>query len=326
MGGNESEPDLDLLPPHLHNTDWVVDHSIDFIDDRQTDQPFCLWASFIDPHPPFIDREPYYSMYKDADIPAPIIPDWIEGDSCPSWLHNHRWMFNPTNMPPEQVRQARAVYYGMITHLDHQLGRLFGHLKAKGLWDNTVIIYTTDHGDHLGDFHCFHKHSSYEGAARVPYIVRFPKSFGFACGQQSNALVELADLYPTLLEIAGSPLPEHELDGRSLIPVLDGRNPKGKDFLHGQSVHNHMIRTPTHKYIYYGDDGCEQVFAMDGDRDERHDLSADQDLTTSLRQILIDHLQAENNPDFTNGQLINQGQGKKSIEELRSYNVLAMWN
>lgn len=320
VGLNELHPALSQLPEHLQSNDWIVDRCLDFLEDRQRDQPFFLWASFHDPHPPFVTREPYYSMYRDAAIPEPVLPDWLDTDACPKWLYEHSWTFNPGRMSPEEIRHARQVYYGMITHIDHQLGRLFGRLRNAGLWDDTVVVYTSDHGEQLGDYHDTHKVSFYEGSARIPMLVRFPESFGFEVCRHHDALVELADWYPTLLELAGCTVPDG-LDGRSLLPLLDGSAASTRDFLHGQSAENHMFRTPTHKYLYFPDDGCEQVFAMDSDR--RDDVLVDDaKLREQLRGMLVDHLIAEDNPCLVNGNLVNRGQLKLDPDTCRSNNAL----
>ena len=321
VGANEPQTDLCQLPPHLHSTDWVVDRSIEFLDNRQLNQPFFLWTSFIDPHPPFVAREPYYSMYRDADIPAPLIPEWLESDECPLWLHHHRWTFNPWLLPPEQIRRTREVYYGMITHLDAQLGRLFGYLFQNKLWENTIIIYTSDHGEQLGDYHDFHKQSFYEGSSRVPFLVRFPKKYDYPNAMHSDALIDLADVYPTLLDIAGCNIPDG-LDGSSLIPVVAGKQQTHKPFLHGKSAGNHMIRTADYKYLYFIEDGRDQVFDMRGDRQELVSLTDNEALTNSLRQLLIQHLESEESDNVIDGTLVNLKRTKTTVESIQGHNAL----
>ncbi|MCC5805959.1 MAG: sulfatase-like hydrolase/transferase [Opitutales bacterium] len=321
LGFNELHPTLCTEPRHLHLTDWVVDRSLEFLETRQRSQPFFLWASLHNPHPPLTAYEPYYSMYDNAPIPDPVIPAWLDSDRCPAWLHDHRWMFNPGPMSPAQIRKARSVYYGMITYIDHQIQRIFGRLKRNGLWDNTLIVYTSDHGEQLGDYHDAHKCSFYEGSARIPLIIRFPRAWGLPPGRTSEALVDLVDLYPTLLEAAGLPLPAG-IDGVSLMPLIRDAAPDVREFLHGQQGEHHMIRTKTRKYLYYGEDGAEQVFDMTGDRRDDTDLSDDPAEVEPLRERLISHLTSEGNPACADGQLVNAGRPKTDRATLRGTNPL----
>lgn len=321
LGYNELYPTLCTVPRHLHGTDWVIDRGLEFLEHRQKNQPFFLWISVHDPHPPLIAYEPYFSMYDRADIPDPVLPDWLDTEECPKWLHDHRWMFNPGPMSPSRVRKARSVYYGMITYVDHQINRLFGRLMGNGLWDDTVVVYASDHGEQLGDYHDVHKSSFYEGSARVPLLVRFPGRYGYPVGQQNVGLVELADLYPTFLQISGCDIPEG-IDGRSIMPLVDGTAGSVRDFLHGQHNHSHMIRTPTHKYLYFAEDGAEQVFDMTGDRRDDRNLAGDRTITDRLRKTLTDHLIAEQNTDAANGKLLNEGRVREPVERLRAINPL----
>ncbi len=134
-------------------------------------------------------------------------------------------------MKDREARKARGVYYGMITNVDHQIGRLMGALMKHGLWDNTLIVYTTDHGEHLGDYGTYFKGTMLESAARIPLIIRCPTSMKPRRGGGScDSLVELADLLPTFCDIAGVKTPD-DVTGK---PASADRG----------SQENHQERTP----------------------------------------------------------------------------------
>jgi arylsulfatase A-like enzyme len=122
-----------------------------------------------------------------------------------------------------RARRWLATYYGMMSLVDDQLGRLFQFLRTEGLWDQTLIVFTSDHGEYLGDHWLFEKELFYEQAVRVPWIMRVP-GFDAMRGQTIQSFVESVDLVPTLLELCGLPL-GHRLQGRSLVPLLRGEVP-----------------------------------------------------------------------------------------------------
>lgn len=172
-GANELSPGLFPLEQELYSTNWTIDRCCELLSERDQTRPLFLWCSLVDPHPPLAIHEPYYSMYQQADIPAPVVGDWVDGDACPlpHLEHASGW---GGRLGPDELRAAAAVYYGMITNVDHQLGRLFGMFQRLGLWQDTLVIYTSDHGEMLGDHRDAGKSSFYRSASDIPYIVRGP--------------------------------------------------------------------------------------------------------------------------------------------------------
>ncbi len=314
LGFNELSTTCSELPPHLQMTNWIVDRSLDFLATRDREQPFFLWASFQDPHPPLSIHEPYYSMYAGADIPEPVVPDWCNRDDVPLALYQHRWMWNAKPLSPAEIRQAQAVYYGMITNLDHQLGRLFGQLIADGDWNNTLVIYLSDHGEQLGDHGDVAKSTFLESSTRIPLIIRPPKDDDAPAGATSGALVELADILPTICDYAGADTPT-DIDGASLRGILQGDSTRVRDAMHGQIGKHHMYRTEDRKYLYFTDDGAELAFDTQADpRDENPLPQAD---IGELRDAFIEHLRSENHADLNDdGSLLNRGTPRPSKQEL----------
>ncbi len=305
-GANELAPTLSPLPPELYRTDWIVDRCIELIRERQKDQPFFLWCSMDDPHPPLAIHEPYYSMYDNSPIPEPAIGNWEDADNCPVQQIGHRLAYNSKPMGWDELRKARGVYYGMITNIDHQLGRLFGYLMAQDLWQDVWILYTTDHGEHLGDHYDVAKSSFHNSAARLPFIVRPPRSLQKESGGWvSEALVELADLLPTFCGLAGVAVPD-DVEGMDLRALIAGNSTSVRDQLFGAIDDQHMVHDGTHKYLYFTADGREQLFDHKADPNDMNDIAGShEDTVAAMRRALIDRLQSVSSPDLVDGALRN---------------------
>ncbi len=316
---NEPFPDWNQMLAEWTMTHWLVDHAIRFLDYRDRTQPFFLWLSLIDPHLPNTVHEPYYSMYDDEDVPAPVVPYWIYTDACPYDLRKHREMWNSVRMKPKALRKARGVYYGMVTHLDHQLGRLLGKLRSVGALDDTRIVYASNHGEMLGDMDDTGKSTFLEPSANIPLIVLPPKGETFAAGGTCDALVGLDDLFATFCGIAGSHVPP-DITGRSLLPLVRGEAQAVRRERHGQIGHSHMLHTGGYKYMYSAEDGKELLFDAVNDRGELAPLR-DRALLATLRRQLIVHLAAEGNPHVLGGELVNLNVPQLSDRELRAHNT-----
>ncbi len=321
IGMNELFPDLSHNPPELSMTQWVIDRSVEFLKFRDRTQPYFLWASFIDPHPPNTIHEPYYSMYDDEDIPEPVIPDWIDTEQCPYELLQHRSIWNSVRMKPKALRKAKGVYYGKITNMDHQLGRLFGKIQADGSMDNTLIIYTSDHGEMLGDLNDMGKSTFLEPSTHIPLIICPPRSMNIEPGQVSDALIGLDDLLPTFCDIAGI-TPPQDITGKSMLPIIYGLENRTREDYHGQIGNSHMFHAGDYKYLYFVDDGKELLFDSIVDRKDEFNLAAEghEHLLSSLRERFIAHLISEDHPHVQDRQLVNLHTKHEELHQLRARN------
>lgn len=310
LGWNELSPMLSHLPPELNSTHYVVDRCLEFLGERDRQQPFFLWASFIEPHPPTSIHEPFFSMYRDVPWPSPLFPEWSTGPRCP-WAirklrsgNSHNWL------PSRQQERGRQVYAGMVTHLDYQIGRLLGAID----WSNTMVVYTSDHGEFLGDLGTFFKGSVIAGAARVPLIVHLPPSFGGSRVSRRPELVALEDWLPTFCELAGATSPG-DIDGRSLVPLISGsQGTPWREEWHSQIGQQHAFYCGDLKYCYFADDGAELVFRWREDFHDQHDLSADRGLVEPLRLRFREHLRRENHPHLSGDSLLNLGRREEDID------------
>lgn len=310
-----------------HPTNWVTDRSLDFLRRRDPDMPFFLMASYVRPHPPFDAPSWYFDLYKDKALRPPFVGDWEETEL----LARKGRIFDSATGPidPELMRQAQIGYYACITHLDHQIGRLISALDEHELSDNTVILFTSDHGEELCDHHLFRKSRPFEGSSHIPLIISGkPELTGLQPHSVCHNVVELRDIMPTLLELAGAPIPG-EVDGKSLLPLLSASRPdipeegcvagvgkpaeEFREYLHGEHSYgdfsNHYIVTEKDKYSWYTVSGREQYFDLEKDPHELHDLignPSSQERISYLRDCLIRELSGR--PEgFTDGEKLVAG-------------------
>ena len=295
-----------------HPTNWVTDRCLDFLRRRDPDQPFFLMASYLRPHPPLDAPQHYFDLYKAKDLRKPFVGSW-ETDQ---FLKRDGRIFDSKTGPidPELIRQAQIGYYACITHLDHQIGRLIMALIEQEVYDDTVILFTADHGEELCDHHMFRKSRPYEGSCRVPFFLTAGKNTGLHITPAStcHSVVELRDVMPTLLSLAGAPIPD-TVDGYDLLPLA--REPEGtvRPWLHGEHSYgefsNHWIVTETDKYIWFPVTGQEQYFDLADDPHELTDRIGDPEVrerVAYLRSCLIQSLTGR--PEgFTDGEKLIPG-------------------
>jgi arylsulfatase A-like enzyme len=265
------------LPEHLHPTAWTAAEGIRFIRDRDPIRPFFLWLSFARPHSPYDAPQTYFDLYdRDPQIPMPTEGDWSEKFRRPALATNAM----RGDRPEKETRRARAGYYGNITFIDHQIGLLLQEFQRidPEEWRNTLIIFTSDHGDMLGDHHHWRKGCPFESSAHIPMIVAPPPNWQMPGGQVSDQPVELRDVMPTLLDAAGVAIPP-SVDGRSLLDVLSGTDQDWRDCVQGDCNMGNLegcqyITNGAEKYIWYHHTNEELFFDLASDPEERHDLSA----------------------------------------------------
>lgn len=206
-------------------TPYMTRRAMEFIDEAG-DAPWCLHLSYIKPHWPCIAPAPYHAMYSASDVPPPVRSEEERSDPHPLFQSFQNSRVSRT-FSRDEVREAVIpAYMGLITQIDDQIGVLMEHLEAKGLLGETMIVFTSDHGDYLGDHWMGEKDLFHEPSVRVPLIVVDPSPSADATrGQVCDALVETIDLLPTFVAACdGAPQP-HRLEGRALQPWLHGETP-----------------------------------------------------------------------------------------------------
>ena len=301
---------------NLHPSNWVVTESIDFLRRKDPTKPFFLMASFVRPHAPLDPPQVYYDMYINEEIPKPPIGDWAKKDdelqeglltNCGSGI-----------ISDKALRRARAAYYGCITQIDHQIGRLLQALEEYNSLKNSIVIFTADHGELLGDHNLFRKALPYEGSAGVPLLVYDP---GNLLGCEYNRIidnpVELRDILPTLLDMADINIPE-SIEGESIVPLLNKEDIEWREYIHGEHSYgvlsNHYITNGNQKYIWFSQTGIEQYFDLENDPNELHNLIDDnryQENIDYYRNELIKEL-ANREEGYSDGKTLIIGKKPKA--------------
>lgn len=205
--------------PEKCGTHLLGETMIDYLEhQRDPEKPFFTWLSFPDPHTPYQAPEPYASMFDPATVPLPPKDNLEEK---PERQRVAYLMDAMDTADDDLIRQVRAIHYGMIRFIDDTLARVFAKMDELGLTDNTVVVFTSDHGDSMGAHGLIQKHNMfYDSFTRVPFIVAAP---GYQGTARTDHPVELIDLMPTFLDMAGIPIPPGA-QGRSLAPYLRGQN------------------------------------------------------------------------------------------------------
>lgn len=302
------------LPEHLHPTHWTAQQAIDWLDRRDPQKPFFMKVSFARPHSPYDAPQPYFDMYRDADIPESHVGEWSAmHDNAQDAATVNAWRGKQRS---DDIRRARQGYYGNVTFIDHQIGRLLYELRKKDpeAYANTFIIFLSDHGDMLGDHHLWRKTYAYEGSARIPMIVRPPLNWtGIKRGQVSDKVVEIRDVMPTFLDAAGVDIPG-TVQGRSMLPIARGEDDNWRDYLHGEHCWsysheqaNHYITDGKRKFIWLPYLGIEQLFDLEKDPGECNNLIDDPAYASDasrLRDTLVRELEARDQGEAKTGKLV----------------------
>ncbi len=286
----------------LHPTNWTADQGIKFLETYREDKPWFLKVSFKRPHPPFDPPKRWLNHYERVAFPMPKVGSWAKrqfGSEQGSLEKNP----NATRgcFPDAEIRASRQAYFASISHVDEQIGRVLQALKARGELENTLILFTADHGDMMGDNYLWRKCYAYEGSARVPMIVRWPECLGIRAerAQTVRQAVELRDILPTFLDAAGMIKPD-AMDGLSMLDLIRGRTQNWRkvlDLEHAQIYWQGnswiALTDGRHKYIYFTLTGAQQLFDLDNDPHELNNL-ADSATHAALvgqwRKRMIDHV------------------------------------
>ncbi len=288
VGECEVEPVISTVDTKDSITSWITDGAIDFIETRDPMRPFFMWTSYTKPHPPFDPCRDFWELYQDISVDGAVYGDWSEDiEKAPQgFLAGSYENTNMRYFTEEQVKVSKKAYYAMITQMDYSLGRLFGCLREKGLFENTWLIFTSDHGEMLGDHHMSQKNMYFEGSAHVPLIIVPPKKYNVKRNIKINTLTEIDDIYPTILAMAGiTPTVGH---GANLLQPLKER------IFYGNSLDvNFCVMKDNIKLVYSARGDHYLLFDINKDPMERHDLSKDSEYAAvfeELKEILLEQV------------------------------------
>jgi arylsulfatase A-like enzyme len=306
-------------------TAYMTDQAIRFMRD-QGSRPWVLHLSYVKPHWPYMAPSPYHAMYTaDQCLPVvrseaelqdahPVLAAYRQQEECVSFQHD------------DCIRTVRPAYQGLIKQLDDHLGRLFDHMEKQGLTKDTLVVFTADHGDFLGDHWLGEKELFYDTVQKVPFIVADPRPQADATrGTVDARFVEGVDVVPTILDWLRVPGAPHRIEGRSLLPLLEGAAPPWRDFVYSeldygfrqarllrgkspQQARAFSIRTERWRYVHWIDEP-EQLYDLAADPQEMQDLGRDAGhaaVRAELRTRLLDFLARRKHRTTVSDEFIEQ--------------------
>ena len=277
----------------------VVDRCINWLEQRDADQPFFLRASFPGPHTPVTPPQPFDQLIDDEAIKLPPEGETLP-EPCPDSIAKKLAATHTASvLDAEQIKRMRRHYYGNVAFLDQQFGRLLDWMDRKGLLDNTIIVFNSDHGTHLGDYNLVQKESFFEPVVNVPFFLALPGSMTAERGRTIKTPLSAMSLMPTLLDLAGLELPEG-LEAPSLASVVrGGKAPDARPIFSeisrggphpffarnniplpesmANKTHHAMVREGRWKFMMTLEAGAEEyaLFDLEADPYERRNLAAD---------------------------------------------------
>lgn len=306
-------PQPSRLPAKLHPTNWIGDRTVKFIKEN-TDMPWYIFASFIHPHPPFTPPVPWHKLYDPVQMPLPL---YTENDESMQMLVNkiqNRYKYRDIGTDLNLVRCMKAYYYACVSFIDYQVGRILEALEESGQLDNTMIVFTADHGELLGDYHCYGKRSMQNSAAKIPLVI-YQKGV-FEGGKKEYSPVSLLDLGATFMKAADINEKDWNSDGVALqdesheyvysvfscyqealagsIKHIPEEIKNDRELLKAV-FGNYMITDGKWKYIYSAPDGKEFLFDQVTDHETRNRAGANgcKDVQDRLKKQLMDFLERE---------------------------------
>ncbi len=291
--------------PMIRADDRIEAEALRYLrDPARRERPWALCVGFVAPHFPFIVPEPYFSMYypEHADLPSNP-PSHLE--NLPAAARRLRQSFNFDGYSEDEIRRARAAYYGLITYLDDKIGRLLDTLEGLGMADNTVVVHTSDHGESLGEHGLWRKMNFYEQSARVPLQIAWPGVI--AGGQRFSGAVSLVDVTATILDMAGVEREAASVmsaDGVSLLAQMTGGAGAERDeafaehLAHGTDRPRAMAREGAWKLCYsHGRPPDVELYNLESDPGEFHNLATDVEYDAIRRRLTERIMEVWGEPD-----------------------------
>lgn len=254
------------LDNDLHVTNWASRQMARVIKRRDPTRPAFWYLGFRHPHPPLVPLQSYVDLYSDVEIDSPRIGNWVESAETKS-LYPFEEMFGRTRLLSSiDIKEARKAFYSLCTQIDHQIRWLIGTLREEGILDDTIIVFTSDHGDMLGNHNTVAKRLFYEEASNVPLIILGPSVKPKLRGKNDDErLVGLQDIMPTLLNMC-------EIDVPESVEGINLNNNSERNFIYGEfgleETASRMVRDSSHKLIYYPTGNHFQLFDLDLDPHE----------------------------------------------------------
>ena len=297
------------MPVELYYNTWITERAVDFID--AVEDPFFLFVSYPDPHHPFAPPHPYCDLFRPRDVPLPrVVPG--ELSRMPTYYEDifsigtsgfmqaywgspsdvECFLLQTKDLREESLRLAIAHTYGMVTMIDDGVGRILEALRQRGLEENTIIVFTSDHGELLGDHGLLHKGPpAYRQLREVPFIIKGP---GIPRGQDISCMTSHIDLMPTLLDIAGIDIVKSKFDGQSLMPLFSGSNGCLRNFVFAEyhprspaiQLYNQSVQSRKWRLTVYPEKPeWGELFDLGEDPFEHNNLFSEPEYTHTVREL-----------------------------------------
>lgn len=282
-------PQISQLPAEAHPTQWIGDRSVEYLESCDPEKPVFLFSSFIHPHPPFCPPAPWNKLYRSEDIPAPFIPENYL-DFKP--LLHRNFDMERLGISALDIKKLKNFYYACASFVDYQIGRIISALKARGMYDDTLIIFTSDHGECLGDYSNMGKRTMLDPAAHIPLMMKIP---GVEPHRRAD-VVSLVDIAPTVLGLCGIDYDKAEFDG---INIMKEKH----EFVYSQysgkdSGGAYMIASATDKLIYDVTGEKYYYFNEFPERENRYDEGVPR--IAKMRGLLMKYYDSDAEvPDFS---------------------------
>ena len=268
---------------------------------KKLDQPFFFAVGLLKPHLPFNAPSKYWDLYDPAEIseaPNPFAPENVPGEGITNFGELRAYAGVPARgqIPDSLAHKLKHGYFACVSYVDALIGNLLNELENQGLAENTIVVLWSDHGYFLGEHGFWCKHALYELAVRVPLIVRIP---GANSAETRNTTVELIDLYPTLCELNGVPIPEH-VQGKSFLNTFDDPGYQHKNFTYSRYFDGESVKRDSIRYTMYLNDyneiEGEMLYDHGSDPMENKNIAAKEDHQTEIQEMrgIIDSVKSVN--------------------------------
>ena len=288
IGYNEIKPTISPLEKEFHITQWCGDETVKWLkNDRPQGQPFFLWSSFVKPHVPYDCPRHLIGLYNEDDMPDAHVSE-LDGTHKNPFFADYIEKQEYNLYSKKAAKRALAHYYANITFIDEQVGRILDTLEEEGLADNTLVLFSADHGDMMGDHGLWYKSFGYEGSMHVPMIARFPGVI--AEGTICENVTSLVDIYPTILAAGGAVDENAEArPGVSLIDIANGEARETRELcisemFRGKNYVMHA-RFQKWKFLFHANGGFVELYDLESDPYEMVDLAENADYAETVASL-----------------------------------------
>lgn len=281
-----------VVPPEFLPETQITEQVVGLLEDHKDDN-FMITASWHPPHDLWVIPEPYYSMVDREKLELPGTKD------LPDWDQRGASKRLGDTMGDEGIREYAAIYHGMVKYIDDQVGRVLQRLDELGLSDNTLVVFTTDHGDMVGAHGCIGKSiaSFFDDLVRIPLAMRFPGRI--QPGTRVSQPVSQIDYMPTFMDYLGLPIPEN-IHGQSMRPLIEGKDVPWRDYAFCQrAMNSRMLRTQQYKYVYGIRPKMLALYDLENDPNEDRNLAVESSYTETVKAMharLLDIMRRDGDP------------------------------